>query len=156
MKSTIFLALAATTTAFTVPPVRTALTRIPTAIQGLMTEEESKSIIDKAHLCAESECNVEDVDMFLSELREQQMMLRNRLAEVTGMISELGTVNESTGEERKVDEIRETVRAIARIFMMGDKNSDNDYPIMGPPLGYTGEIGDGPKTAYDVLSPKKP
>ena len=119
-----------------------------------MTDDETKAIINRAHDCAESECSVEDVDMFLASLKEQQALLRDRLSEVTNMISELSHVNDK--DVREVDEIRETVRAIARLFMMGNKASGNDYPNMGPPIGYSGEIGDGPKTAYDVLSPKKP
>ena len=70
------------------------------------------------------------------------------------MVDELGSVN--VGSDRKTDEVRDTVRAIARLFMMGDKASGNDYPSMGTPMGYSGEVGDGPSTAYDVLSPKTP
>ena len=119
-----------------------------------MSEDETKSIINSAHECADSECSVEDVDMFLAELKEQQVILRNRLSEVTKMVDELGSAN--VGSDRKTDEVRDTVRAIARLFMMGDKASGNDYPSMGTPSGYSGEVGDGPSTAYDVLSPKTP
>mmetsp|Transcript_27478 Transcript_27478/g.42637 ORF Transcript_27478/g.42637 Transcript_27478/m.42637 type:complete len:158 (-) Transcript_27478:217-690(-) len=150
----LFLSLIASTAAFSVtPPTRRALVPSTTAVQALMSEEETKSIINSAHDCADSECSVEDVEMFLSELKEQQIILRNRLSDVTKMIDELGHVN--IGTDRKVDEVRETVRAIARLFMMGDKASGNDYPMMGTPMGYSGEVGEGPKTAYDVLSPKK-
>ena len=121
-----------------------------------MTEEETRDIITKAHDCAESECNVEDVEIFLGQLKDQQSILRDRLVSVTNMIDELNHANIGTKGERKVDEIRETVRAVARLFMMGDKASGNDYPSMGEPIGFSGEIGDGPKTAYDVLPPKAP
>lgn len=35
------------------------------------------------------------------------------------------------------------------------KASGNDYPALSRPTGYSGEVGDGPKTAFDVLDPKK-
>lgn len=122
-----------------------------------MTDAEVESIVSKAHICAEGECSVEDVDLFLAELKDQQKLLRDRLTEVTNMISELTTANSlDKSDVREVDELKETVRAIARLFMMGDRASGNDYPNMGPPIGYSGDVGKGPSTAYDVLSPKKP
>ena len=68
------------------------------------------------------------------------------------MISSLEKVNSQDG--REVDEVRETLRAIFRVFQLGDKASGNDYPALSKPTGWTGEIGDGPKTAYDALPPK--
>jgi hypothetical protein len=70
------------------------------------------------------------------------------------MIAALETVN--TQNDRPVDQVRETVRAIYRIFQLGDKASGNDYPSLSKPSGYSGEVGKGgTQTAYDVLNPKK-
>ena len=55
---------------------------------------------------------------------------------------------------KQPDEVRETVRALYRVFQLGDKASGNDYPALSKPMGWSGEIGNGPKTAYDCLPPK--
>merc|ERR1712232_606407 len=57
--------------------------------------------------------------------------------------------------EAKTDEIRETVRALYRVFQLGDEASGNDYPALSRPTGWSGEVGNGPTTAYDCLPPKK-
>jgi hypothetical protein len=69
------------------------------------------------------------------------------------MIENLETMN--TKDDRKVDEVRETVRALFRVFQLGDKSSGNNYPSLSKPTGWSGEVGDGPKSAYDALPPKK-
>jgi hypothetical protein len=125
----------------------------PTVRFGLLTEQESAEIMAKSLECADGECSIEDVENLLSDLKEQQKVLTGRLAEVTQMISSLYGVNKD--DERKVDEVRETVRAIARLFLMGDKASGNDYPALSKPTGWTGDVGKGATTAYDALPPKK-
>ena len=57
-------------------------------------------------------------------------------------------------DDREVDQVRETVRAIYRVFQLGDKASGNDYPALSKPTGWSGEVGDGPTTAWDALPPK--
>jgi len=125
----------------------------PTALFGLLTEEETTEIMQKSIDCAEGECSIEDVENLLNDLKEQQKVLTARLEEVTQMIESLGSVNKH--EKREVDEVRETVRAIARLFLMGDKASGNDYPALSKPTGWSGDVGKGAQTAYDALPPKK-
>jgi hypothetical protein len=150
------LFMASASQAFTVAPRATSFTTAmhsPTVRFGLLTEQESAEIMAKSLECADGECSIEDVENLLSDLKEQQKVLTGRLAEVTQMISSLYGVNKD--DERKVDEVRETVRAIARLFLMGDKASGNDYPALSKPTGWTGDVGKGATTAYDALPPKK-
>jgi len=151
------LVAAAPTQAFTVAPRATSLQQSyiqsQSALFGLLTEEETSEIMAKSLECADGECSIEDVENLLTDLKEQQLVLTARLEEVTQMIKSLGDVNKD--EERKVDEVRETVRAIARLFLMGDKASGNDYPSLSKPTGWSGDVGKGSTTAYDALPPKK-
>jgi hypothetical protein len=143
------LIMASASQAFTIAPRATSFTtamQSPTVLFGLLTEQESSEIMAKSLECADGECSIEDVDCLLKDLKEQQKVLTGRLEEVTQMISSLDGVNKD--DERKVDEVRETVRAIARLFLMGDKGS-------GKPTGWTGDVGKGATTAYDALPPKK-
>ena len=150
--------------------------------------EELDTLMASGKQCEESECSVDDVDMLIGELLDQQKELYNRVKQLKTEIKLLEDLNEG---ERNVDEIQETVRAIARIFQLGvsilssfcrgdcncfiimrpvshldifqpnfvffaqAKASGNDYPALSRPTGYSGEVGDGPKTAFDVLDPKK-
>ncbi len=120
---------------------------------GLMSAAENEAILKKAQNCFEGECNLDDVDDLLQVLQEQQKELHNRVSQVKEVIKSLEKVNAQ--DERKVDEIRETVRAIFRVFQLGDKASGNDYPKLSRPTGWSGEVGDGPTTAYDALPPKR-
>jgi hypothetical protein len=124
-----------------------------TLYRGLMTPEELDSLMGKSKTCEESECSTDDVDMLIGELLEQQKMLHNRVKELKDMVKTLEHLNET--DDRSVDEVQATVRAIARIFQMGASASGNDYPSLSRPTGWSGEIGDGPTTAYDALEPKK-
>merc|ERR1719203_1772197 len=81
----------------------------------------------------------------ISELRRQHDELVNRLALVDGMIEKLEHVNEKDGE-RDVDEVRQYVRDFLRVFTNEKQRFD--------PTGFSGDIGDGPTTAYDALPPK--
>ncbi|GAX15242.1 hypothetical protein FisN_1Hh679 [Fistulifera solaris] len=120
---------------------------------SLMTQSESDALIAKVNDCAESECGIDDVSELIYTLQEQQKELSDRLEQVRKMIHVLDHINGS--DDRKVDEVRETVRAIFRIFQMGDKASGNNYPSLSKPVGWSGEVGKGPTTAYDALPPKR-
>jgi hypothetical protein len=118
-----------------------------------MEPEEVEKLLNQASDCAEGECSLDEVGDLIDILKDQQRELYQRVEKVREMISTLETVNEA--DERKVDEVRETVKAIFRVFQMGAKASGNDYPSLTRPSGWSGEVGDGPKTAYDALPPKK-
>ena len=118
-----------------------------------MSASENESIMKKANDCYEGECGLDDVDELLHVLKEQQKELHSRVNQVKEVIQSLEKVNAK--DDRKVDEIRETVRAIFRVFQLGDKASGNDYPKLSRPTGWSGEVGDGPTTAYDALPPKR-
>lgn len=87
-------------------------------------------------------------------LKEQQKELHDRVSQVKEMVATLEKIN-GNPDERSVDEIRETVRALFRVFQLGDKASGNDYPALSKPTGWSGEVGKGPTTAYDALPPKQ-
>lgn len=90
--------------------------RIQTA-RNLMTAEEVKSIIDEAESCSRGECALDEVEDLISSLLAQQSLLSKRIAEIDGLVKDLEHVNGR--DERPTDEIRETVRAIFRIFALG-------------------------------------
>ncbi|KAL9185550.1 hypothetical protein ACHAXT_003327 [Thalassiosira profunda] len=119
---------------------------------NLMTVAEVDAIITEAEACAEGECALDEVENLINNLQDQQSSLSKRIEEIGGLIKDLEHVNGK--DDRPVDEVRETVRAIFRIFAMGDKASGNDYPSLSMPMGYSGETAGGGKTAYDVLPPK--
>ncbi|KAL7441551.1 hypothetical protein ACHAXM_008121 [Skeletonema potamos] len=142
-------ALCATSIQAFAPPATSI--RVQTA-RNLMTAKEIQSIINEAEACAAGECALDEVEGLITNLLAQQSQLSKRIAEIDGLIKELEHVNGR--DNRPTDEIRETVRAIFRIFAMGDKASGNDYPSLSRPTGYSGEVSGGGKTAYDVLPPK--
>ena len=117
-----------------------------------MAPDDVDSLLSKAGSCAEGECSVDEVGELLDVLKGQQKELYSRVQTLKETIYKLEHVNEK--DNRKVDEVRETVRAIYRVFQLGAKASGNDYPALSKPMGWSGEIGDGPKTAYDALPPK--
>jgi hypothetical protein len=119
-----------------------------------MTPEEASGVLKRAESCIESECALDDVDDLVDELHAQQKELAQRLEKIKQTVEALDKVNKQEGE-RPVDEIRETVRAIFRVFQLGDKASGNDYPNLSKPTGYSGDVGKGSQTAWDVLPPKK-
>jgi len=110
----------------------------------LLSEEETTAIIEKAHDCAEGECSVDDVSGLISELKDQQHQMSVRLEEIMNMVSHLQKLN--ADDTRKKDDVRAYVRDLLRVF---DSNSG------GFATGFSGDIGDGPTTAYDALPPKK-
>jgi len=117
-----------------------------------MTHEETEVFMGTATNCVEGECSLDEIEDLVSLLKEQQKEASVRLADIKGMIKTLETVNST--DDRPVDEIRETVRAIFRVFQLGAKASGNDYPALSKPMGWSGEVGKGPTTAYDALPPK--
>ena len=146
------LALFVAANAFTVPTVtkqnflstRTVTGPSSSARFILLTEEETEAIMTKATGCAEGECSIDDVNELIVELKDQQKLLEDRLSTVVSMVDKLKALNEK--EERKVNEVREYVRDFLRVFT-------NDKPFVTP-AGFSGDIGDGPTTAYDALPPK--
>jgi hypothetical protein len=100
-------------------------------------------MIEKAHNCAEGECSVDDVGTLIAELKEQQREMAVRLEEIMNMVAHLQNLN--AAESRKSDEVRAYVRDLLRVF---------DSKSGGFSTGFSGIVGDGSKTAYDVLPPK--
>ena len=119
----------------------------------LISQEETEAIMAHATECVEGECGLDEVDDLIDLLKTQQKELNERVENVRQMIKSLESVNSS--DDRSVDEIRETVRAIFRVFQLGDNSSGNDYPSLSKPTGYSGEVGSGSTTAWDALPPKK-
>ena len=119
-----------------------------------MSQEESDTILKHATDCVEGECSLDEIDDLIVMLKGQQKELYDRVSQVKEMISTLETVNSKT-DGRSVDEVRETVRALFRVFQLGDKASGNDYPSLSKATGWSGEVGKGPTTAYDALPPKQ-
>lgn len=145
-------ALCATSTdAFAFSSTKLASPKTNTAL-NLMSTAEIESIVLAAETCAEGECALDEVEGLISNLQDQQSLLSKRIEEIGGLVKDLEHVNGQ--DDRPVDEVRETVRAIFRIFALGDKASGNDYPSLSKPMGYSGETSGGGKTAYDVLPPK--
>lgn len=120
---------------------------------SLLAQEDVEALFAKGEECMDAECDVDSVSNLLEHLKYQEKELNDRVAEIKKIVTSLENVNQK--DEREVDEIRETVRAIYRVFQLGDKASGNDYPALSRPTGYSGEVGKGPTTAYDALPPKK-
>lgn len=118
-----------------------------------MTPSETEAVLKQATDCADGECSLDDVEDLIGVLKGQQKELYERVQKVKSMISSLEELNAKS--DRPVDQVRETVRALYRVFQLGDKASGNDYPKLTKPMGWSGDVGDGPKTAYDSLPPKK-
>lgn len=119
---------------------------------NLMSATEIELVLAEAESCAEGECALDEVGSLIENLQSQQSLLSKRISEIDGLVKDLETANGL--DDRPVDEVRETVRAIFRVFALGDKASGNDYPSLSKPMGYSGETSGGGKTAYDVLPPK--
>jgi hypothetical protein len=111
-------ALCATSIQAFAPPATSI--RVQTA-RNLMTAKEIQSIISEAEACAAGECALDEVEGLITNLLAQQSQLSKRIAEIDGLIKELEHVNGR--DNRPTDEIRETVRAIFRIFAMGVSSS---------------------------------
>ncbi len=90
--------------------------RVQTA-RNLMSAEEVKAIMYEAESCAQGECALDEVEDLIMSLQSQQSLLSKRIAEIDGLVKDLEHVNGR--DERPTDEVRETVRAIFRIFALG-------------------------------------
>eukprot|EP00977_Amphora_coffeiformis_P001308 scaffold270_cov166-Amphora_coffeaeformis.AAC.3 len=111
-----------------------------------MSEDETEAILKTVEDCAErTQCGVEDVSALLDELKTQEKEMTARLESMGKLIEQLKQIN-SKGDARKADEVRAFVQDLLRVFEHGGK---------GFPVGFSGDIGDGPMTAYDALPPKK-
>jgi DNA repair exonuclease SbcCD ATPase subunit len=108
-----------------------------------MTEEEISAVLDKAHACVESECAVDDVDILIAELKDQQKVLSTRLEHIMNVVAHLQHANEQ--KDRKKEDVRTIVKDMLRVF----STDSGKYAI-----SFSGDIGDGPTTAYDALPPK--
>ena len=109
-----------------------------------MSDAETEAILQTIQDCSEhTQCGVDDVAGLLHELKEQEQELTARLASIDTLIEQLDTLNQQTTER---NEVRAFVSDLLRVFEHGGK---------GFPIGFPGDIGDGPKTAYDALPPKK-
>jgi hypothetical protein len=100
-------------------------------------------MIEKANDCAEGECSVDDVSDLIAELKGQQKEMTARLEDIMNMVAHLQHLNND--EMRKKDDVRAYVKDLLRVF---DTNTG------GFATGFSGDIGDGPTTAYDALAPK--
>mmetsp|Transcript_32877 Transcript_32877/g.97965 ORF Transcript_32877/g.97965 Transcript_32877/m.97965 type:complete len:155 (-) Transcript_32877:239-703(-) len=137
--------LAGTANGFVAPVSRPTSTISSTARNVLLSQEETDAIITRASDCAEGECSVDDISGLVGELKDQQDILNARLVDVMNMVAHLQKVNQS--KDRKKDEVRAFVQDLLRVF------NHEDPKVF--PTGFTGDIGDGPTTAYDALPPKK-
>jgi archaellum component FlaC len=82
-----------------------------------MSQGETETLLKTANDCAGGgECSLDDVSELISVLKEQQKDLSDRVQKVRKRINDLNHVNEK--DDRKVDEVRETVRALFRVFQM--------------------------------------
>ncbi|KAL3796310.1 hypothetical protein ACHAW5_003847 [Stephanodiscus triporus] len=126
------------------PAVAAKMQRANTSLNLIMTEDEISAILAKANGCVESECAVADVDDLIAELKDQQKVLSARLENIMNVVAHLQAAN-AAGEKRKTDDVRSIVRDMMRVFT----TSDDKFA-----MGFSGDIGDGPTTAYDALPPK--
>ena len=94
--------------------------RVPTA-RNLMSAEEVKAIIDEAESCAAGECALDEVEALITNLQSQQSLLSKRVSEMDKLIKDLEHANGR--DNRPTDEVRETVKAIFRIFALGVSSS---------------------------------
>jgi len=138
-----FLSLLAVGSSAFMTPATMCPVRTQTARNLIMTEDEITGILDKAHGCVESECAVADVDDLIMELKDQQKVLNERLETIMNVVAHLQAAN--VEESRKTDDVRAIVKDMLRVFT----TQDGKFA-----MGFTGDIGDGPTTAYDALPPK--
>ena len=116
-----------------------------------MSSEELETLISTAADCSEGECSVDEVGDLVQLLQGQQKDLSERIQRINGMIKSLEVMNVKSNQER--DEVRETVRAIMRVFAKSDGHRASASAKIKP-TGYSGEVGSGPTDAYKALNPK--
>lgn len=108
----------------------------------LLSEEETNEILKAATECAEGECSIDDVTSLITDLEDQKILLQKRLDRTMNLVAQLQHLNEK--EEREVSEVRSFLKDLTYVFTHDEKKHFA--------TGYSGEINDGPKTAWDVLS----
>eukprot|EP00522_Entomoneis_paludosa_P016287 CAMPEP_0172442422 /NCGR_PEP_ID=MMETSP1065-20121228/2848_1 /TAXON_ID=265537 /ORGANISM="Amphiprora paludosa, Strain CCMP125" /LENGTH=149 /DNA_ID=CAMNT_0013192263 /DNA_START=93 /DNA_END=542 /DNA_ORIENTATION=+ len=125
-------------------PMPSFVARPSTARQVILSESEVESIMQSASDCAEGECSLEDVNELIFELQEQQKIMQSRLDKTMNMIADLQSLN---GKTQDRDEVRAFVKDMLRVFSHDKPN----FPVSG----FSGDVGKGSQTAWDVLPPKK-
>jgi hypothetical protein len=123
---------------------------MPTARLSLMSAEEMETLIASAVDCSEGECSVDEVGSLVDLLQAQQKDLSERIHKISGMITNLEDMNT---KDKDRDEVRETVRAIMRVFAKSDGHKASGTAKVNP-TGYSGDVGKGPTDAYKALKPK--
>jgi hypothetical protein len=93
-----------------------------------MSQEETANVLKQAQECVDSECDVDNVVDLVDVLQAQQKELSDRVEKIKLTVEALDKVNKQ--EERPVDEIRETVRALFRVFQLGDKASGKFHVLV--------------------------
>lgn len=112
----------------------------------ILSDAETEEILQSAQDCMASECSIDDVDMLLGELKQTEDELQGRLDKVMNAIAALQHANSKN--DRDQDEVRAFVSDLLSVF--GQNGNTGHFPI-----GFSGDIGNGPTTAYDALPPKK-
>lgn len=143
-----FVCLLATATAFTANKpvqVRQPAVAVSTARHLLLNNEETEQVLKTAGDCIEGECSLDEVSELLALLKDTEKELESRLDKVMNMVSHLQHLNDK--DERESGEVRAFVKDLLRVF-----NTDKPKNF---PSGFSGDVGDGPTTAYKALSPKK-
>lgn len=124
-------------------PMPAFAARQNSALKVILSEEEVSSIMKSASECAEGECSLDDVSELIFELKEQQKIMQDRLDKTMNMISDLQKLNSKAADR---DEVKAFVKDMLRVFA---HEKPSKYS------GFSGDVGKGSQTAWDVLPPKK-
>lgn len=82
-----------------------------------MSAKEIDYIMSEAEQCAAGECALDEVESLITNLQSQQSLLSKRIGEIDTLVKDLEHINGR--DNRPVDEVKETVRAIFRVFSLG-------------------------------------
>ena len=115
-------------------------------LRAIPTDKEVDSLIGRAKTCIAQGGSVEEMNGYIDELRVLQQQIKPQRQQLVETVKSLEKINDRDNR----DEVKETVRALLRVF--SSKDYDNDLPQLGMPLGI--DCGKGPFDAYDVLDPK--
>merc|ERR1712008_419576 len=88
--------------------------RAPTQL-AIMSQEETVQILKHANDCADGECSLDEVSELVAVLQSHQEELKTRVEQVKKITETLEKLSDRGG---KPDEIRETVRALFRVFQL--------------------------------------
>jgi len=137
--------------AFTAPVTRSVTQMRPAFTPlHLMADKEADALISGAIECADSECSVEDIDNFVSELKSQEKVLQERLAKISSIIASLEGGN--VADERDVPYMKSLLADLATAVFDTRGSHDPNGPST-PPMGYPGDKFKG--DAYSSLNPKQ-